>query len=165
MSDRVPMNEAAARRAAEAAAQQAVSPKQEAAAAPARKRPPRKPFGSREQKLAYPNREGYHRHWFNDEPGRIARALEAGYKHVTDESGKNVTTTVGVARGGGGLTAYLMEIPLEWYREDMTAQEADYQALMSQIKQGRPPGGPSGQDGQAQYVPRDRGIVIREERR
>ena len=30
----------------------------------------RKPFGTFDQKLAYPSREGFHRHWFNDEPGR-----------------------------------------------------------------------------------------------
>jgi hypothetical protein len=125
----------------------------------------RRPFGLREQKLAYPDREGYHRHWFNDEPGRIARARDAGYAPVMDESGKPVSMTVGVARGGGPQIAYLMEIPAEWYREDMAAQEAGHRDLMTQIKEGRVPGGPTGADRNAQYVPRDVGITIREERR
>lgn len=158
MTERTPINEHAARRRAEA-------PTAEDSAAPARRRPHRKPFGTREQKLAYPNREGYHHHWFNDEPGRIARAIEAGYSHVTNEKGENVSTTVGVHRGGGGLLAYLMEIPEQWYREDMAAQEAEHREIIGQIKQGRVPGGPTGEDGSAQYVPRDRQIDIRDERR
>ncbi|GBQ26812.1 hypothetical protein ACLRDC_10635 [Gluconacetobacter sacchari] len=127
--------------------------------------PARRPFGLREQKLAYPDREGYHRHWFNDEPGRIARAVDAGYAQVKDDSGKPVSMTVGVARGGGAQVAYLMEIPAEWYRQDMAAQESGHRDLMNQIREGRVPGGPTGADRQAQYVPRDVGISIREERR
>ncbi|GBQ28586.1 hypothetical protein [Gluconacetobacter azotocaptans] len=141
-----------------------VRPEMPVEAAP-RGRNVRKPFGTREQKLAYPDREGYHRHWFNDEPGRIARAQDAGYTQVDDDSGKPVSMTVGVARGGGALIAYLMEIPMEWYREDMAAQEAQQQELLAQIRQGRVPGGPTGADRNAQYVPRDVGITIREERR
>ncbi|WP_342626915.1 hypothetical protein AAC691_11045 [Nguyenibacter vanlangensis] len=136
-----------------------------AAVARGRRAPSRRPFGLREQKLAYPDREGYHRHWFNDEPGRIARAQDAGYAQVMDDSGKPVCMTVGVARGGGPLIAYLMEVPVEWYREDMAAQEAGHQDLMAQIREGRVPGGPTGADRNAQYVPRDMGISIREERR
>lgn len=157
---RVPLNEAARSRAAQSSV---------AGAAPgvgsARRVASRRPFGLREQKLAYPDREGYHRHWFNDEPGRIARAGDAGYKQVLDESGKPVSMTVGVARGGGAQIAYLMEIPAEWYREDMAAQESGHRELMDQIREGRVPGGPTGADRQAQYVPRDVGISIREERR
>ncbi|ACI52300.1 conserved hypothetical protein [Gluconacetobacter diazotrophicus PA1 5] len=130
-----------------------------------RRAPSRRPFGLREQKLAYPEREGYHRHWFNDEPGRVARAQDAGYAQVMDESGKPVSRTVGVARGGGPQIAYLMEIPAEWYREDMAAQEAGHRELMAQIREGRVPGGPTGADRNAQYVPNGVGITIREERR
>lgn len=157
---RVPLNEAARVRAAQSA---------EAApggvSAGRRRASSRRPFGLREQKLAYPDREGFHRHWFNDEPGRIARAQDAGYTQVMDEAGKPVSMTVGVARGGGAQIAYLMEIPAEWYREDMAAQESGHRELMDQIREGRVPGGPTGADRQAQYVPRDVGISIREERR
>ena len=45
-------------------------------------RPNRKPFGSMQLKLAHEIRPGFHGHWFNDTPGRIGRAQEAGYEHV-----------------------------------------------------------------------------------
>ncbi|GAA4478325.1 hypothetical protein [Gluconacetobacter asukensis] len=157
---RVPLNEAARSRVAQNVASGAAP-----GVGSGRHVASRRPFGLREQKLAYPDREGYHRHWFNDEPGRIARAGDAGYKQVLDESGKPVSMTVGVARGGGAQIAYLMEIPAEWYREDMAAQESGHRELMEQIREGRVPGGPTGADRQAQYVPRDVGISIREERR
>jgi hypothetical protein len=44
----------------------------------------RQPFGVLEQELAYPPRPGFRRYWFNDRPGRIRRALRAGYAHVVD---------------------------------------------------------------------------------
>lgn len=123
----------------------------------------RKPFGSQRQKLQYPNREGYHRHWFNDEPGRIEAAAEAGYEHVRDErKGGNVQTVVGTARGGGALIAFLMEIPEEWYREDMAANEAEYASRMQEIRQGEH-AKPQGRDGQLRYAGSTRGdISIRE---
>lgn len=166
---RVPLNEAARSRVAQGGAQ-GVAAGAAAGAVPGavagrQRGVSRRPFGLREQKLAYPDREGYHRHWFNDEPGRIARAGDAGYSQVLDESGKPVSMTVGVARGGGAQVAYLMEIPAEWYREDMAAQESGHRELMAQIREGRVPGGPTGADRQAQYVPQGVGISIREERR
>ncbi|ACI52206.1 conserved hypothetical protein [Gluconacetobacter diazotrophicus PA1 5] len=156
---RIPLNESAQRRASAVA-------ENHMAAGPVRQRPGgRKPFGTHEQKLAYPNRDGYHRHWFNDEPGRIARAQEAGYTQVMDDSGKPVSMTVGVTRGGGPQIAYLMEIPEEWYREDMAAQDAEHRVIMDQIRNGQVPGGPTGADRSAQYVPVATGIKISEERR
>ena len=84
----------------------------------------RKGFGSFSQKLARPNRVGYHRHWFNDTPGRIQRALEAGWTHVmNDVMKKNECEIVGVAAAGGVLHAYLLEIPEDWYNDDMLEQE------------------------------------------
>lgn len=82
----------------------------------------RKPFGTPEAKLSWPPRPGYKRRVFNDEPGRIARALEAGYEHVL-ENGKPICRTVGSAERGGGLTGYLMEIPEEWYDEDFAKKQ------------------------------------------
>lgn len=129
---------------------------------PPRRRRERKPFGTKEQRLAYADRAGYHRHWFNDEPGRLARALEAGYEHVKNDHGQTVSTVVGTARGGGALHAYLMEIPEEWYREDMDGQTEAVRALMAQIEQGDYTR-PAGADGQARYAGSTRGnISIRE---
>lgn len=130
-----------------------------------RRRRARKPFGSAEQKLQYPEREGYHRHWFNDEPGRLLRAQEAGYEQVHDERGQPVSTIVGISRGGGPLTAYLCEIPQTWYDEDMAAQEQAVLELKRQIEQGEF-ARPRGADGQARYAGSDRGgISIRESAR
>lgn len=88
----------------------------------------RKPFGSQTQKLAFPQREGFHRHWFNDTPGRIDSAKEAGYVHVKDPvTGQNVQRVVGTTAQGTALMAFIMEIPKEWWDEDMAvyAKAAD----------------------------------------
>lgn len=111
----------------------------------------RRPFGSMEQKLQWPDREGYHRHWFNDDPGRLIRADEAGYTKVHDEDGKPVQCVVGTARGGGPLIAYLHETPQEWFDEDMAAQEAVVMELKRQIERGEFQR-PTGADGAARYA-------------
>jgi hypothetical protein len=118
-------------------------------------RPVRKPFGAMEQKLNYPARPNYHRHWFNDIPGRVPRAIEAGYSHVKDKDDKNVCRVVGVAEGGGPLSAYLMEIPEEWFQEDMAVQQRDVDEKESAIKRGELEAKP----GDNRYVP-SQGIKI-----
>src|SRR5215470_18361582 len=70
------------------------------------------PFGALTQKLAYPSRPGYHRHWFNDDENRIDVAREGGYEHVTKD-GVPVSRKAGVNKAGGVMLAYLMEIPQE----------------------------------------------------
>lgn len=122
----------------------------------ARQRPARKPFGSLEQKLAYPERQGYHRHWFNDVAGRIDRASEAGYEHVKDKEGKNVSKVVGTAEGGGPLHAFLMEIPEEWYLQDMAEQQQRIDAVEETIKRGEF----ESKEGDGRYVPKQ-GISIK----
>lgn len=85
----------------------------------ARLRNQRKAFGAFQQKLAYPPRAGYYRYWFNDEPGRVSEATDAGYAHVKDpQTGQMVSRAVGTRREGGVLLAYLMEIPTELWEED-----------------------------------------------
>ena len=100
-------------------------------------RPDRKPFGAHEQQLASPAIPGFHQHWFNDSPGRIARAKQAGYEHVLDESGEPIRRVVDKREGGGGMLGYLMKIPLEWYRDDMQNQQAELEAKLSDIREGR----------------------------
>lgn len=102
-----------------------------------RPRTTRKPFGGMQQKLAYPDRPGFHRHWFNDVPGRISRAEEAGYEHVKNDEGKNVSAVVGVAEHGGPLHAYLMEIPEEWWKEDMDATQRTVDEKEAAMKRGQ----------------------------
>jgi hypothetical protein len=97
----------------------------------------RKPFGRAQAKLAYPDREGYVRRWFNDTPGRIQRAKDAGYEHVVDPRTKNpVTLVVGVAERGGGLSAFLMEIPREFYEEDFAAKQEALDEIDKAVQRG-----------------------------
>ncbi len=103
----------------------------------AKLRAKRTPFGSQGQKLAYPPRAGYHRHWFNDTPGRLMDAQAAAYDFVLDHEGKKVCKPVGVAETGGPLMAYLMEIPQELFEEDMRAQQERIEEMESAIKRGK----------------------------
>lgn len=121
----------------------------------------RQPFGSTTQKLAYPPRTGYHRHWFNDEPGRIDQALAAGYTHVDDKEGNQVKRVVGVTQGGGPLVGYLMEVPEEWFQEDMARQQKEVDKLDDAIRRGAIAGKP-GEDGR--YIPANTPIRIRDGR-
>lgn len=101
--------------------------------------PERKPFGAQEYKLSgYPTDPNCVPRWFNDTPGRILRALRAGYRHVKDpESGKNVDLTVGTAERGGGQVAFLMEIPKQYYREDFAAKQANLDLTDAAIMRGK----------------------------
>lgn len=114
-------------------------------------RPQRKPFGSLELKMNYPARPGFHRHWFNDSKGRIERALEAGYTHVNGKDGKPVSMIVGTAEGGGPQTGFLMEIPEEWFQEDMAAQQRLVDEKEAMIKRGEL----EASDGDGRYVPKN----------
>ena len=118
----------------------------------------RKPFGSHVLKLAYPERPGYHRHWFNETPGRIARATEAGYTHVKGADGKNIARIVGVAEVGGGQNAYLMEIPLEWYKEDQALKDAKRDEIDAKLKRGIVAGSAPGHDGA--YLPMNKAGTV-----
>jgi hypothetical protein len=114
----------------------------------------RVPFGTPQLKLASDPRPGFHRRYFNDVPGRIQRALNAGYSHVKDDNGNNVTTTVGVAKEGGALAAYLMEIPKELYDADQAAKMEAIDAFDESLRRGVDSSGHApGQDGR--YVPKD----------
>jgi len=78
-------------------------------------------------------------HWFNDEPGRIERALGGGYNYVKPESatslgqgalhgdGKdpesNARVSLVVNRGDPVIRAYLMEISEKFYNQDQAEKE------------------------------------------
>lgn len=96
----------------------------------------RKPFGGVEQRLSYPKRPGYHRHWFNDRPGRIARAKEAGYDHVLDHNKRPVSRPVGTQEGGGPEVAFLMEIREDWWQQDKAAKQKQVDEIDAQIRRG-----------------------------
>jgi hypothetical protein len=56
---------------------------------------------------------------------------------------------VGVAEGGGPLVGFLMEIPEEWYQQDMAEQQAERDKLENQIKQGKL----ESKEGDGRYIP------------
>ncbi len=122
-----------------------------------KRRRERKPFGSSLQKLAYAPREGYYRRWFNDIPGRVQKAKDAGFEHVNDPlTGKPESRVVGVQEGGAALYAYLMETPQEWHDEDMADEQKKVDDMERSIKEGRVNIKP----GDNRYIP-GQGINIR----
>jgi len=104
----------------------------------ARLRNNRKPFGSFQQKLAYPARPGYYRYWFNDEPGRIVQARDAGYEHVKDPATREIVKrVVGTRKEGGALFGFLMEIPQELWDEDHAATHRRTDEIESAIRKSK----------------------------
>lgn len=95
------------------------------------------PANARVARLSAPVRPGWHRCWVNDSPGNIQRFQDIGFDFVLDPIARTqVKNTVGVAEGGGGLVAFLMEIPQEIYDEDMKALAAEMDKIDSQIHRG-----------------------------
>jgi hypothetical protein len=97
----------------------------------------RQPFGMMEQELAYPKRPGFRRYWFNDKPGRIRRALRAGYAHVLDPDTHEHVSRITDRVDGRGQSSYLMEIPIEWYLQDMARQAAVLERRLGDIRSGK----------------------------
>lgn len=125
----------------------------------ARIRAQRKPFGAFTQKLAYPARPGYHRHWFSDEPGRVDEAVSNGWAHVNDKDSKPVKRVVGRGRDGGAMYGFLMELPKVFWDEDMQAKNDAAQARVDEIKKSPFRAKP----GQAQKSDQDKFYSAREE--
>ena len=81
-------------------------------------------------------------YWFNDEPGRLEKALAGGYEFVNPEHAtslgegvlhkdgndpeSNVRVSVVVSRGEPVRRGYLMEISEKFWKEDQAAKEAKY---------------------------------------
>ena len=96
------------------------------------------PLGQHVARLAYPPRPGYVRRWVNEIPGRIARALAAGWSHVKDASTKRpVGQIVDKSLGEKGRSGYLMEIPKELYDEDQQAKQDSLDEVDKLIDSGK----------------------------
>lgn len=126
-------------------------------------RKPRSVFGSLQQKLALDKRPGYHRHWFNDTPGRIDEAKASGWTHVEDSDNRPVKRIVGQGRDRGGLLAYAMELPEVFWEEDMAHQAELARRPLDAIK-GNPvqakPGQAKQEDNSKFYSPREQILDI-----
>ena len=120
----------------------------------------RVPLGAPVYKLDAPAREGYHRHWINDTPGRLAKAQQGDYTFVTDpddemnksDPGAKTSVIVGVHPDGSPMRAYLMEIPLEYYEEDQKAEQAQIDKFDAELRRGTVRGADA-QDSGAYYLP------------
>jgi hypothetical protein len=107
----------------------------------------RVPFSTPEQKLHVAPIPGYHLHWFRGEPGRLQRALRAGYEFVRPEETElvnfdlasdlsipghtdlgdrvSVAAQDGAGEDGQFLRLYLMKLKEEFWQEDQAKFEAE----------------------------------------
>lgn len=98
----------------------------------------RKPFGAPVRRLNCPEDDDkFHYRVFNDnwkkEPGRIQRAMDAGYEAVAHE----VTgMSVGTNDDGSEIKGVLMRIPKEWYDEDQELKNKELDKIDEQIYRG-----------------------------
>ena len=107
------------------------------------------PLGARAPRLAADQRPGYSRRWINDHNDRIERSRRGGYEHVRDANGEPMSRPVGSAEGGGGMRAYLMEIPQHLYDEDFAAGQGVVDDIDRAIYRGKYKEEP----GDQRYVP------------
>lgn len=86
-------------------------------------------------KMAIPQRVGWVRRWFNDSPGRIAMKRQQGWEICkNEETGENWMMVVNNSiTEAGGLKGYVMEIPLQFYKEDQDAKQKNLDAIDAQI--------------------------------
>jgi hypothetical protein len=96
------------------------------------------PFGTPEQKWGPREPDGFHYRVFNDnwkkEPGRVKRAIAAGYEVVED---KRSGTNVGTNDDGSEIKGVLMRIPNEWYKEDQGKKARELDKIDEQIHGGK----------------------------
>jgi len=116
----------------------------------------RTPLGHQDQKLARVASKGMVGRWINDVGNRIALALQGDWTHVMESTGpdgeeKPVSMVVGTREDGGPLTAYYMEIPDKFYREDQAEKQKQVDVIDDAIRHGNIEG-EVGKDGR--YVPK-----------
>lgn len=117
---------------------------------PKNERKKRVPLGTMRSKLSAETREGYHRHWINDKPGRLQQALDGGYEFVKaqgesvgdlgtiegNDLGTMTSRIVGTHESGVPMRAYLMEIKQEWRDEDVAEKAKAAAEIDEQIRGG-----------------------------
>ena len=104
----------------------------------------RKPLGVPVQRLQADVPSGMTGRWMNDTPGRIQRAMEAGYEFISSD-GEVVqnregcrSEIVGTGRDGGAMKAFLMAIPTVLYEEDQAAKMSEVDKIDEAIRRGAP---------------------------
>jgi len=113
----------------------------------------RQPFGSYDRKLDLQPIEGYKQHWFVAKPGRLERALAAGWTYILDDEGKP-RSMVG---GSDGVRQYAMKIPMQFWLEDQARSDSRAKTALDAVKKQKPSGqgvpGASAVDGDKFYTP------------
>jgi hypothetical protein len=98
----------------------------------------RVPFGTPEQKWNTPSDDGFHYRVFNDnwrkEPGRVQRAMKAGYEVVENEQSG---TNVGTNDDGTEIRGVLMRKPDKFHKEDMAKRNEELDKIDEQIHGGK----------------------------
>lgn len=116
------------------------------------------PMSAPVARLSVPQKPGWHRHWFRNDPGRIERAQRAGYRFVdpnevsvigksmggSPEEGGNsdLGTRVSVAAGGfadngQAQRLYLMECPAHLYKRNLAMLQKDTDGTVEALSAGR----------------------------
>jgi len=108
----------------------------------------RVPLGTPQAKLHAEKRPGYVRYWFNDKPGRIEAARNAGYQFVMESGDQKRRLNVGTNEAGQPLEALLMEIPEEFYKEDQALKQVPLDEFEAAINGGVPQGAEARDAGQ-----------------
>lgn len=128
----------------------------------AKKRKSRISLGGMRQKLSAKVRRGYKRYWFNDTPGRLQEATDAGYEYVIDpklkvgdpdlEVADSVDSRISkVVDRETGMKAYLMEIEEELWQEDRDKAARQITESEKSLQSGVDDYGQPGRDGR--YTP------------
>lgn len=115
------------------------------------RRQERVPFGAPRARLNKQRPDdGYHYRVFNDDwrkdPGRVARALKAGYEVVDEPDSRQ---TVGTNEDGTEIKGVVMRIPKHLWQEDQKLKEEQRKIIDDQIHRGRH----AAQQGDGRYVP------------
>jgi hypothetical protein len=119
-------------------------------------RPARKPFGSMSLKLDYPQREGFHRHWFNDIPGRMWAVLLRQVMSTSRTGWQASEQDCGHCRGWRGLDG----LPDGNPRGMVQPRYGPEQRIIDDKEASMKRGVADGPEGEGQYVPKQ-GIKIR----
>lgn len=112
-----------------------------------RSRENRKPMTGLNQRLSADIPEGLVGHWFADRPGRVQRAIEAGWMFahygvngvLREDDGREgaiFEEHADTNARGESVRQYLMLIPRELYEEDYAAKQARLDKQMEAIKRG-----------------------------
>lgn len=117
----------------------------------------RVPMSAPDMKLTVPAIEGFVLHWFADRPGRIPRAMAAGYTFVdpsevkirnfgfaedlvtsgNTDLGSKVSVHGGTDDAGKAERLYLMKIKQEWYDKDTALREETSDKIVASLRGGK----------------------------